>query len=130
MRFFKFRTLFRLLGRYLKRVLPAPYSGGQGGISFDVNAVDRDGSGRDFVRSGHGPGAGTVVGMSWMDAVLHTISIHSPSLARPGLFFANPLAASMPRGVAALPSPSRFADTLCAGILACKLLSRLWRRFL
>ena len=54
----------------------------------------------------------TVVGMSWMEAVLHTTSIHSASEATPGVRRAMSRAASMPRGVAALPSPRRLADTL------------------
>ena len=54
----------------------------------------------------------TVVGMSWMDAVLHTTSIHKASEARPGVRRLICRAAWMPRGVAALPSPSRLADTL------------------
>ena len=56
--------------------------------------------------------AATVVGSSWMDAVLHTTSRHSSSLAAPGLLRLMPLAASIPKGVAALPNPNRLADTL------------------
>ena len=56
----------------------------------------------------------TVVGMSWMEAVLHTTSIHMASEAVPGLRRPIFLAASMPSGVAAFPSPSRLADTLAA----------------
>ena len=54
----------------------------------------------------------TVVGMSWMEAVLHTTNIHSPSEATPGVRRAISREASSPRGVAALPSPSRLADRL------------------
>lgn len=46
-----------------------------------------------------------------MEAVLHTTSMHSASEATPGLFRLIFLAASNPNGVAALPNPSRFADT-------------------
>ena len=53
-----------------------------------------------------------MVGMSWMEAVLHTTSMHRLSEAVPGLDRARRRAASRPRGVAALPSPSRLADTL------------------
>ena len=54
----------------------------------------------------------TVVGMSWMEAVLHTTSMHRPSEATPGERRLIRRAASRPRGVAALPRPSRLADTL------------------
>ena len=54
----------------------------------------------------------TVVGMSWREAVLHTTSIHRLSEATPGLCRTSRLAASSPSGVAALPSPSRLAETL------------------
>ena len=53
-----------------------------------------------------------MVGISWMEAVLHTTSMHMASDAVPGLFRSIRRTASMPRGVAALPSPSRLADTL------------------
>ena len=52
------------------------------------------------------------MGISWMDAVLHTTSMHRSLEAVPGLRRASRRAASRPRGVAALPSPSRLADTL------------------
>ena len=58
--------------------------------------------------------AATVVGISWMDAVLHTTSMHKLSLATPGVRRLIRRAASSPRGVAALPSPSRLAETLAA----------------
>ena len=47
-----------------------------------------------------------------MEAVLSTTSLHSSSSARPLVCLAMRRAAWMPRGVAALPRPSRFADTL------------------
>ena len=53
----------------------------------------------------------TVVGMSWREAVLVTTSMQRPSDAVPGLRRAISRAASSPRGVAALPRPSRLADT-------------------
>ena len=43
---------------------------------------------------------------------MHTTSMHMASDAVPGLFRSIRRTASMPRGVAALPSPSRLADTL------------------
>ena len=49
-----------------------------------------------------------------MEAVLHTTSMHSASEATPGLQRLIRRAASSPRGVAALPSPSKLADTLAA----------------
>ena len=54
----------------------------------------------------------TVVGMSWREAVLVTTSMQSPSDATPGVRSAMRRAASSPRGVAALPRPSRLADRL------------------
>ena len=54
----------------------------------------------------------TVVGRSWMEAVLSTTSRHSSSLAAPPQFRAIRRAAWMPSGVAALPRPRRFAETL------------------
>ena len=54
----------------------------------------------------------TVVGRSWMEAVLSTTNLHSSPSARPLVCLAMRRAAWMPRGVAALPRPSRFADTL------------------
>ena len=54
----------------------------------------------------------TVVGMSWMDAVLHTTSMHSGSDATPGVRLLIRRAAWMPRGGAALPRPRRLAETL------------------
>ena len=54
----------------------------------------------------------TVVGRSWMEAVLSTTSRHSSSLAVPPQFRAIRRAAWMPSGVAALPRPRRFAETL------------------
>ncbi len=53
-----------------------------------------------------------MVGMSCNDAVLVTTSMQRPSDAVPGLRRAISRAASSPRGVAALPSPSRLADRL------------------
>ena len=53
-----------------------------------------------------------MAGISWMEAVFSTTSRHSSSLATPPQPFAILLAARMPRGVAALPRPRRFADTL------------------
>ena len=58
--------------------------------------------------------AATVVGMSWMEAVLHTTSMHRLSPATPGVRRLIRRAASNPRGVAALPSPRRLAETLAA----------------
>lgn len=52
----------------------------------------------------------TVVGINWMEAVLHTTNIQSPSEATPGVRRAMSLDASRPRGVAAFPSPRRFAE--------------------
>ena len=49
-----------------------------------------------------------------MEAVLHTTSMQSASLATPGVLRLIFRAASRPRGVAALPSPSKLADTLAA----------------
>ena len=54
----------------------------------------------------------TVVGSSWIDAVFSTTSRHSSSLATPSHPAAIRRAARMPSGVAALPRPSRFAETL------------------
>ena len=54
----------------------------------------------------------TVVGSSWMEAVFSTTSRHSSSLATPSVPRAIRQAARIPMGVAALPSPSRLADTL------------------
>ena len=53
-----------------------------------------------------------VAGSSWMEAVFSTTSRHSSSLATPPQPRAIRRAAWIPRGVAALPSPSRLADTL------------------
>ena len=53
-----------------------------------------------------------VAGSSWMEAVFSTTSRHSSSLAVPLQPRAIRRAAWIPRGVAALPSPSRLADTL------------------
>ena len=53
-----------------------------------------------------------VAGSSWMEAVFSTTSRHSSSLAVPPQPRAIRRAAWMPSGVAALPSPSRLADTL------------------
>ena len=55
-----------------------------------------------------------MVGISWMEAVLQTTSIHRLSLAMPGVRPAIRLAASMPKGVAAFPRPRRLAETLAA----------------
>ena len=54
----------------------------------------------------------TVVGSSWMEAVLSTTRRHSSSSATPPQPCAMRRAARTPSGVAALPSPSRLADTL------------------
>ena len=54
----------------------------------------------------------TVVGSSWMEAVLHTTRVHISSLATPGLRRLIRRTASIPKGVAALPSPSRLAEKL------------------
>ena len=54
----------------------------------------------------------TVVGRSWIEAVFSTTSVHSSLLAVPPQPSAIRLAARIPRGVAALPRPSRLADTL------------------
>lgn len=54
----------------------------------------------------------TVVGMSWMEAVLHTTNIQRPSEATPGVRRAMSREASSPSGVAAFPSPNRFAEML------------------
>ena len=54
----------------------------------------------------------TVVGKSWMEAVFRTTSRQSSLLAIPPQPTAILRAARMPRGVAALPSPRRFAETL------------------
>ena len=54
----------------------------------------------------------TVAGRSWMEAVFNTTRVHSSLLAVPPQPSAIRLAARMPRGVAALPKPSRLADTL------------------
>ena len=47
-----------------------------------------------------------------MEAVLHTTSMHRLSDATPGERLAMSRAASSPKGVAALPNPSRLAETL------------------
>ena len=54
----------------------------------------------------------TVAGISWIDAVLSTIKRQRLSEAVPPQPLAMRLAAWMPRGVAALPMPSRFAEIL------------------
>ena len=53
-----------------------------------------------------------VVGSNWMEAVFSTTSRHSSSLATPSQPLAMRRAARMPSGVAALPRPSRLAETL------------------
>ena len=53
-----------------------------------------------------------MAGSSWMEAVFSTTSRHSSSLAMPPQPRAMRRAARMPRGVAALPRPSRLAETL------------------
>lgn len=54
----------------------------------------------------------TVVGINWIEAELQTTSIQRESEATPGLLRLILLAASKPKGVAALPSPSKLAETL------------------
>ena len=51
-----------------------------------------------------------------MDAVLHTTSIHRLSPATPGVRRLIRRAVSRPRGVAAFPSPNKFAETLAARV--------------
>jgi len=56
--------------------------------------------------------AATVAGISCMDAVFSTIRRHNSSEAvLPGMLPASLFAASIPRGVAAFPSPRKFAQT-------------------
>ncbi len=53
-----------------------------------------------------------VAGNSWIEAVFSTTSTHNSSLAVPPHPAAIRRAARIPRGVAALPSPSKLAETL------------------
>jgi hypothetical protein len=66
--------------------------------------------------NGRPPGAardaGHRGGISWMEAVLQTTSMHISSEATPPAVRFMAFAARMPMGVAAFPSPNRFADTL------------------
>ena len=66
---------------------------------------------------------GTASDAMCMLAVLHTTSMHRESEARPGERRLMSRAAWIPRGVAALPRPSRLADTL-AEMLSITALSR------
>ena len=60
--------------------------------------------------------AATVVGRSWIDAVLHTTSIQRLSPATPGVLRLIRRAVSKPNGVAAFPRPNKFAETLAAKV--------------
>ena len=54
--------------------------------------------------------AATVVGMSWIEAVFISTKVTMLSVAvSEGLCFFNSRIARMPKGVAALPNPKRFA---------------------
>ena len=75
-----------------------PVQAGLGGGSSDAAAVLR------ALRT-----EAMVAGSSWMEAVFSTTSRHSSSLAVPLQPRAIRRAAWIPRGVAALPSPSRLA---------------------
>ena len=57
--------------------------------------------------------AATLAGISCMEAVFSTISLHISSVATPGrVGFSMRFVAAMPMGVAALPNPKMFAQIL------------------